>query len=159
MKNKRSDRLTPADIAIIETGNSKSHYGDPLTDAQLYIEKMRSDPSIYKDLYGFGPGEVTEYRMFTTCFFYILANQRIVSAENENNRKALGVLANHANVKADTVIESVPYSFFISFMNFMDGLEVGGWSTEQLQVESTPEAQLYSKFKVEFDAIKDKLHQ
>jgi len=82
-----------------------------------------------------------------------------VSAESENNRKAPEVLANHATVKADTVIKSVPHTFFQSFRNFVDKLEAKGWKTDQLLSELTPEGQLYSKFQGEFDAIKGKLHK
>lgn len=81
-----------------------------------------------------------------------------MSAESENNRKALEVLANHATVKADTVIKSVPHTFFQSFRNFVDRLEARGWNTDQLQSELTLEGQLYSTFQVEFDAIKGRLH-
>lgn len=82
-----------------------------------------------------------------------------MSEDSENNRKALEVLANHATVKADMAIKSVPHMFLQSFRKFVDRLEAGGWNTDQLQSELTLEGQLYSKFQAEFDAIKGKLHK
>jgi len=89
----------------------------------------------------------------------IMPNESLVSSENEGDQKALRVLAKHATVKADTKIKLVPTTFFNSFRVFTDRLESGGWRTDQLQVESAPEAQLYRTFQGEFDAIKDKLHK
>jgi len=69
-----------------------------------------------------------------------MVNDSLVSSENEGDQKVLKVLAKHATVKADTKIKSVPKTFFDSVQIFMDRLELGGWRTDQLQVESAPEA-------------------
>ncbi len=69
------------------------------------------------------------------------------------------VLAEHATVKADTKIKSVPQTVFNSSQVFMDRLESGGWRTDQLQVESAPEAQAYISFQGESDAIKSNLYK
>ena len=73
IKNKAKELLTPTDEAIIRTGNSASHHGDPLTDAWVYSENMRVDISTYRDFYGIGPEQVMNYCRFNKCIFYLPA--------------------------------------------------------------------------------------
>lgn len=159
IKNKKHDRLSSIDDEIIKSGDIAAHHGDPYIDALLYKTSRRKDSTIYQALYGFGYQQVLDNRMFTTQTSLVTANKFIVSSESEGDQKALRALAKHATVKADTKIKSVPQTFFDSFDVFVDGLDAGGWRTEQLLVESTPEAQLYRAFQKEFDAIKNNLYK
>jgi len=66
LKNKGKDHLSPRDDEIIKSGDIAAHHGDPYIDALLYKTSRRSDPSVYKTLYGFTYKEVLENRRFTT---------------------------------------------------------------------------------------------
>lgn len=150
------------DDEIIKSGDTAAHHRDPYIDALLYKDSKRTDMTIYKALYGFGYKEVLENRRFTVSRYecsLMTTNEFLVSSESEGDQKALRVLAKHATVKADTKLKSVAKTFSHSFDVFLDRLDSGGWRTEQLLVESAPEAQLYRAFQREFDAIKGSLHK
>lgn len=158
IKNTYKDRFTPEDQAIIDSGDVSAHHGEPYSDALLYKAKLRGDSSIYRALYGFSYKEVLEHRMSAPTLL-ALTNLCAVSGENENDHKALTVLAKHATVKADTKIKSVPKSFFERFTDFTDALETGDWQTDQLQVDTAPLAEVYRNFQKELDALKPKLYK
>lgn len=59
-KRDKEKNATPSDISIIKAGNSWAHGGDVVADAKLYTTatKRRTDPEMFKKLYGFLPAVI-----------------------------------------------------------------------------------------------------
>ena len=56
------DHLTDEDKNIISTGDEKAHHGDPLVDAAIYRNNIRTDVKHFEQLYHFKPDIILDKR-------------------------------------------------------------------------------------------------
>jgi len=61
-RRKMRGSLGRADYSHIKSGDRAAHRGRPLVDAYLYETHQRSDPEVYKDLYGIPPTTMQRWK-------------------------------------------------------------------------------------------------